>query len=1729
MATGPNAAAEEKISLNVDPSTKFSVWVSFCEIYNENIHDLLEVAPSGAPRRPALRLSQDGKGNAFIRDLRWVQVSSAEEAYMVLQLGRRNQSFSSTRLNQLSSRSHSIFSIRILGVEDADPARVRTISELCLCDLAGSERCAKTQNIGERLKEAGNINTSLLILGKCIKALRHNQQAKLLQHVPFRESKLTHYLQSFFCGRGKACMIVNINQCASMYEETLNVLKFSAVAQKVPDPSVSLSSLADKRWVKIPDPDGFQAPSAGFHSRLRGAPRLTVLSAGSMATGPNAAAEEKISLNVDPSTKFSVWVSFCEIYNENIHDLLEVAPSGAPRRPALRLSQDGKGNAFIRDLRWVQVSSAEEAYMVLQLGRRNQSFSSTRLNQLSSRSHSIFSIRILGVEDADPARVRTISELCLCDLAGSERCAKTQNIGERLKEAGNINTSLLILGKCIKALRHNQQAKLLQHVPFRESKLTHYLQSFFCGRGKACMIVNINQCASMYEETLNVLKFSAVAQKVIVLISRPLPILPRSSSIRSTDRSHLSSSSSSSLTSWETSLQEVQEDEEEEEEEEEEGSLLEELVDEESEDEDKILISKRLHQRQVALFRQLQAQLKKERAENLTLEARVREEISKEFSQLFSNMQNDYDERLNREREILEERAERRLEIFRNLTEKMSSAACSSDGHMEALAALNEERTQREEMLAALEYQTLGKEEALACLQEERKAREEAVIALEELRRKRDELLASLEEERQEREKTSAALEAERRNFKEASRPDQDNQQKMLQQEVGSLTDKRQDQTESRLKAAAAELEEKSSQIQILTQEVQRLQELLQNSAGSAEQNQNQLMEEISELRKSLAEEKKKNETKQKLIQELEAAECRQQDSDQQRELLANKMKETQAALEQKVQDLRVQLDSQRETSHQEADQLREKIQEQEETLKELRAQLESQHESSKQEAERLREKIQEQEETLKELRAQLESQHQSSKQEAERLRAALQEQTQASEQQVLQLNEKLQEQKVSLVEELEQKLREERAASIERQEELKQKLREEQEAAEKLRKDLKEAQLHSATISSSAGHLHRANSDLQREITSLKEELVATREESSECKMMKEKDQQMQEKLAQMEKTSAQREAELQEKLQEAEQQVRALQKSLQEAKERREEEECQAAQEVRRKETERRRELLAVAHEAVAQKDAELEKKAEEISRLKENAQQEAEKVKNLSLELQRKEDELSGQQEKLADYKKQIQQVQKEVCINAPAALIHPEGFSTWKISLIPTTPGMGLEAGSAGFTSPNGASGLFSLQEKPDNKSDQTLQLYKKACEELEAKQRVIEDMRLTLTEQEKTEEQMEEVLEGKMDLIQELSAEVEKLKGKLLQQNHETPLHGTVGPSEDLRLAKDEASQAQESLKAFMEKQQAERKKWQEEKLSLIGQAKEAEDKRNQEMRKFAEDRERCCRQQNLLESKLVEKEKAMESWRKERDALVAALEVQLQKLLSSQAEKDQLIKELQKQSSKQPAEVSVAPQFPSSMFLLCSVRLKQRTAPDDVQSLVTVNDGEKSPRVAELQAALKEKEAEILLLKETLQASCHIFKRSKRRTPQEEEVEAENLRNTKTKLTPKRTPQKEESSSPARRHDSKTTVRSRKDGTLQKIGDFLQSSPTLLGSKAKKMMSLVSGRLDADSAASSSSHSLRAKRNRKKLYRPEISCPMEMPPHPMINQERDDSESDDQIIKRRLRSRVAKC
>uniref|UniRef100_UPI00398F382E uncharacterized protein n=1 Tax=Pristiophorus japonicus TaxID=55135 RepID=UPI00398F382E len=214
---------------------RYSVWVSFCEIYNECVYDLLDVVPTlKSQKRQNLRVCEDQKGNSYIKDLKWINITSSDEAFKFLKIGNKNRSLASTKINQQSSRSHSIFSIQLMEIIGDDKPHVIRTSELSLCDLAGSERCDKAQTFGDRLKEAGNINNSLLILGKCISALRQKQQNKLKQIVvPFRESKLTRLFQAFFCGKGKACIIININQCASMYDETLHVMKFSAIAKQM--------------------------------------------------------------------------------------------------------------------------------------------------------------------------------------------------------------------------------------------------------------------------------------------------------------------------------------------------------------------------------------------------------------------------------------------------------------------------------------------------------------------------------------------------------------------------------------------------------------------------------------------------------------------------------------------------------------------------------------------------------------------------------------------------------------------------------------------------------------------------------------------------------------------------------------------------------------------------------------------------------------------------------------------------------------------------------------------------------------------------------------------------------------------------------------------------------------------------------------------------------------------------------------------------------------------------------------------------------------------------------------------------------------------------------------------------------------------------------------------------------------------------------------------------------
>ncbi|XP_075314054.1 uncharacterized protein LOC142374309 isoform X2 [Odontesthes bonariensis] len=581
---------------------------------------------------------------------------------------------------------------------------------------------------------------------------------------------------------------------------------------------------------------------------------------------------DSFSLDVSSNVRFSVWVSFCEIYKENIHDLLEQVPSGHQRRTALRLSQDVRGNSFIKDLRWVQVSSSEEAYRVMKIGKRNQSFSCTKLNQLSSRSHSIFSVRILRVEDAGVPRVLGISELALCDLAGSERCSRTHNTGERLKEAGNINSSLLTLGKCMNAMRLNQNAKFQHHVPFRESKLTHFLQFFFCGAGRVSMVVNINQNSSCFDETLSVLKFSALAQKVVVPNSR--------SEVSEDDAPHKSAMElsilidqaderrkvsgrgrKSSLVAWETTLEDVQEDgeewEEEEEEEEEEESEMEATVLEAEGGEEEA--------GRVAALR-------------LVLEAQIREEVSSEFMELFQKMERDYSERLEKEREILEERAEKRVEILRNLASK--TADLSADGSKRRTGGEEEEEeegSRKRQRGAAEDKEERGGpaknrvvlEEEIWRLQEEKDKMEETINQLrqkEDGRRRREE---ELEEEKNRLEEEKNRLEEEKKRLEEEKNRLEEEKDKM-EETINQLRQK-----EDGRRRREEELEEEKNRLE---EEKNRLEE----EKNSLEEEKNKMEETINQLRQKedgrrrrveeLEEEKKRlEEDKKRLEEEVEA------------------------------------------------------------------------------------------------------------------------------------------------------------------------------------------------------------------------------------------------------------------------------------------------------------------------------------------------------------------------------------------------------------------------------------------------------------------------------------------------------------------------------------------------------------------------------------------------------------------------------------------------------------------------------------------------------------------------------------------------------------------------------------------------------------------------------------------------------------------------------------------
>lgn len=252
----------------------YQVYVSFLEVYNEDINDLLNVPQATTSSEPYFQhqstisnssitsshdmhptIREDVQGNIYWTGIKEEQVNTVGDLIGYLKKGIQQRTTGSTEMNSSSSRSHAIFSIILkqqIDNNDEDPVQndipmlnledistsTRTNSKLLVSkfhfvDLAGSERLKRTNALGERQKEGIFINGGLLALGNVISALGDESRRSKNQHVPYRDSKLTRLLQDSLGGNSHTLMLACVSPSSSDYAETLNTLKYANRARNI--------------------------------------------------------------------------------------------------------------------------------------------------------------------------------------------------------------------------------------------------------------------------------------------------------------------------------------------------------------------------------------------------------------------------------------------------------------------------------------------------------------------------------------------------------------------------------------------------------------------------------------------------------------------------------------------------------------------------------------------------------------------------------------------------------------------------------------------------------------------------------------------------------------------------------------------------------------------------------------------------------------------------------------------------------------------------------------------------------------------------------------------------------------------------------------------------------------------------------------------------------------------------------------------------------------------------------------------------------------------------------------------------------------------------------------------------------------------------------------------------------------------------------------------------------
>ena len=226
---------ERITSLQNDPNLTCTVEVSYLEIYNERVRDLLNPTTKGN-----LRVREHPSTGPYVEDLAKLAVRSFSEIENLMDEGNKARTVAATNMNETSSRSHAVFTLTLTQKRHDTETRMDTekVAKISLVDLAGSERATSTGATGARLKEGAEINRSLSTLGRVIAALADLSSGKKGMKVPYRDSVLTWLLKDSLGGNSLTAMIAAISPADINFEETLSTLRYADSAKRIKNHAV---------------------------------------------------------------------------------------------------------------------------------------------------------------------------------------------------------------------------------------------------------------------------------------------------------------------------------------------------------------------------------------------------------------------------------------------------------------------------------------------------------------------------------------------------------------------------------------------------------------------------------------------------------------------------------------------------------------------------------------------------------------------------------------------------------------------------------------------------------------------------------------------------------------------------------------------------------------------------------------------------------------------------------------------------------------------------------------------------------------------------------------------------------------------------------------------------------------------------------------------------------------------------------------------------------------------------------------------------------------------------------------------------------------------------------------------------------------------------------------------------------------------------------------------------